>query len=61
MKRNQPPEGQEVPIHVLSVQLEAQSSFGRVSIGVTSFKNVTDFLSTSLPVLQILLAYRGLL
>ena len=43
---NQPPEGQKVPIHGFSVQLQEQSGSGSVNVDAKAFNDFSDFIST---------------
>ena len=42
---NQPPEGQKVPVHGLSVQLQEQSGSGSVNVDAKAFNDFSDFVS----------------
>ena len=46
MEINQPPEGQKVPVHGFSVQLQEQSGSGSVNVDAKAFNNFSDFVST---------------
>ena len=45
-RKSQPPEGQKVPVHGLSVQLQEQSGSGSVNVDAKAFNDFSDFVST---------------
>ena len=43
MEINQPPEGQKIPVHGLSVQLQVQRGSGSVNVDAKAFNNLSDY------------------
>ena len=52
MEINQPPEGQKIPVHGLSVQFQEQSGSGSVNVDAKAFNNFSSLVPTQLTVFK---------